>query len=115
MPSANLEKEVLEELRRRKIGSLVLQFTDLLGVNKAVELPASRFERALAGEVAFDGSALEGFARTEEADALLVPDLTTFRVFAWGAGPTPGAAEPGGGGEPVGRLICDIRYPDGRP
>src|SRR5690348_18453647 len=96
MPSANLEKEVLEELRRRKIGSLVLQFTDLLGVNKAVELPASRFERALAGEVAFDGSALEGFARTEEADALLVPDLTTFRVFAWG--------------EPVGRLICDIRY-----
>src|SRR5690349_6026361 len=112
MPSANLEKEVLEELRRRKIGSLVLQFTDLLGVNKAVELPASRFERALAGEVAFDGSALEGFARTEEADALLVPDLTTFRVFPWG-GAAHGGAEPGG--DEIGRLICDIRYPDGRP
>ena len=109
MPSANLEKEVLEELRRRKIRSLVLQFTDLLGVNKAVELPASRFERALAGEIAFDGSALEGFARTEEADALLVPDLSTFGVFAWGA--TGEGAE----GDSVGRLICDIRYPDGRP
>ncbi|HVH68197.1 MAG TPA: glutamine synthetase family protein [Gemmatimonadales bacterium] len=110
MASANLEKEVLEELRRRKTRSLVLQFTDLLGVNKAVELPASRFERALAGEVAFDGSALEGFARTEEADALLVPDLTTFRIFAWGGGPGAGA-----GADAVGRLICDIRYPDGRP
>src|SRR5690348_15513955 len=109
MPSANLEKEVLEELRRRKIRSLVLQFTDLLGVNKAVELPATRFERALAGQLAFDGSALEGFARTEEADALLVPDLSTFGVFAWGA-PGPEAE-----GDAVGRLICDIRYPDGRP
>ena len=112
MARANLEQEVLEELRRRKVGSLVLQFTDLLGVNKAVELPASRFERALAGQIAFDGSALEGFARTEEADALLVPDLTTFRVFAWGMGAPPGGEA---GGDPVGRLICDIRYPDGRP
>jgi len=113
MPSANLEKEVLDELRRRKIHSLVLQFTDLLGVNKAVELPATRFERALAGEIAFDGSALEGFARTEEADALLVPDLTTFRVFSWGMGPSLSGGE--AGGDQVGRLICDIRYPDGRP
>ena len=112
MPGANQEKEVLEELRRGKIRSLVLQFTDLLGVNKAVELPPSRFEQALAGEIAFDGSALEGFARTEEADALLVPELSTFRVFAWGPGPT---LAPVPGGDAVGRLICDIRYPDGRP
>ncbi len=110
MPSAT-QKEVLEELRRRKIRSLVLQFTDLLGVNKGVELPASRFERALAGEIAFDGSALEGFARTEEADALLVPDLSTFGVFAWGSA----QAGNGAAGDPVARLICDIRYPDGRP
>src|SRR2546425_5931028 len=108
MARANLEHEVLEALRRRKIRSLVLQFTDLLGVNKAVELPATRFERALAGEITFDGSALEGFARTEEADALLVPDLTTFRVFSWGGGGEAGVDQ-------VGRLICDIRYPDGRP
>src|SRR5690349_23587271 len=109
MPSANLEKDVLEELRRRKVPTLVLQFTDLLGVIKAVELPASRFERALAGGIAFDGSALEGFARTEEADALLVPDLTTFRVFSWGVGPAVGGQQ---SGDQVGRLICDIRYPD---
>src|SRR5579884_1141976 len=108
-------RDILDELKRRRVRFLLLQFTDLLGVNKAVEVPASRFETALAGEVLFDASALEGFARVEEADALLVPDLTTFRVLppetgAGGAG--EGDLESGGG---AARLICDIRYPDGRP
>jgi glutamine synthetase len=95
--------DVLKELGSRGIRTLLLQFTDLLGVNKAVEIPATYFSRALAGETVFDGSALEGFARTEEADALLVPDLATFRLFAWGDG------------GPIARLVCDICYPDGRP
>src|SRR3989449_924381 len=68
-------REIIDELKKRHVRFLLLQFTDLLGVNKAVEVPSSQFERALAGEVTFDGSALEGFARVEEADALLVPDL----------------------------------------
>src|SRR5881628_2925394 len=78
--------DILGELKQSQVRFLLLQFTDLLGVNKAVEVPPSQFERALAGEVVFDGSALEGFARVEEADALLVPDLDTFRVFPWAAG-----------------------------
>src|SRR5207249_3857921 len=106
-------RDILSELKQRQVRFLLLQFTDLLGVNKAVEVPPSQFERALAGEVVFDGSALEGFARVEEADALLVPDLDTFRVFPW-AGGEGAAGEQGDGGGAVGRLICDIRYPDGR-
>lgn len=98
---------LLTELRQRKVRFLLLQFTDLLGINKAVEVPATRFERALAGEVLFDGSALEGFARVAEADALLLPDLDSFSVFPW----SPAAGPEGA----VARLICDIRYPDGRP
>src|SRR2546430_10241556 len=106
-------REIIDELKKRRVRFLLLQFTDLLGVNKAVEAPSSQFERALAGEVVFDGSALEGFARVEEADALLVPDLDTFRVFPGAAG---AAGEQGDGeGGAVARLICDIRYPDGRP
>ena len=106
-------RELLDELKKGRVRFLLLQFTDLLGVNKAVEVPASRFEQALAGEVLFDGSALEGFARVEEADALLVPDLASFRVFPWeGAAGHAGDGEAGGA---VARLICDIRYPDGRP
>src|SRR2546425_54783 len=103
-------KDILDELKKRHVRFLLLQFTDLLGVNKAVEVPASQFEKALAGEVLFDGSALEGFARVEEADALLLPDLDSFRVFPWG-----GEAADGDGGGAAARLLCDIRYPDGRP
>src|SRR2546429_1144851 len=56
-------REIIDELKKRQVRFLLLQFTGLLGVNKAVEVPSSQFERALAGEVTFDGSALEGFPR----------------------------------------------------
>ena len=108
-------RDIFDELKKRDVRFLLLQFTDLLGVNKAVEVPASQFEKALAGEVTFDGSALEGFARVEEADALLVPDLASFRVFPW---EVASAEDKGGEGQPggaVARIICDICYPDGRP
>src|SRR5437667_45401 len=105
-------REIIDELKKRHVRFLLLQFTDLLGVNKAVEFPSSQFERALAGEVTFDGSALEGFARVEEADALLVPDLATFRVFPWDSGTAEGGDGEADGA--VARLICDIGYPDGR-
>src|SRR5271156_6176345 len=103
---------MLTELRERGVRFLLLQFTDLLGVNKAVEVSLSQVPQALADGVLFDGSALEGFARTVEADALLVPDLTTFRIFPWTSDGTRMDAESPGA---VARLICDIRYPDGRP
>jgi glutamine synthetase len=122
--SSAATRDILGELKQRQVRFLLLQFTDLLGINKAVEVPPSQFERALAGEVVFDGSALEGFARVEEADALLVPDLNTFRVFPWAAGAAGEQGDGGGGGGGgggglaggggVARLICDIRYPDGR-
>src|SRR5256712_12706175 len=116
MPTTGAEtRELTDELKKRRVRFLLLQFTDLLGVNKAVEVPASQFEKALAGEVLFDGSALEGFARVEEADALLVPDLASFRVFPWESGGSEGADGAAGAGGVVARLICDIRYPDGRP
>src|SRR5207249_1993139 len=44
-------RELLDELKKGRVRFLLLQFTDLLGVNKAVEVPASRFERA--GKVGF--------------------------------------------------------------
>ena len=53
-----------------------LQFTDIHGVNKNVEVPASQFEKALDGEIMFDGSSIEGFVRIEESDMLLGPIST---------------------------------------
>ena len=82
---------------------LRLQFTDILGVNKNVEVPKSQFEKALRGEIFFDGSSIEGFARIDESDMLLVPDLETFTVLPW-KDATYGREA---------RVICDIRKPDG--
>ena len=82
---------------------LRLQFTDILGVIKNVEIPRSQFEKALDGEIQFDGSSIEGFTRIEESDMNLVPDLNSFAIYPWAHQ----------GGEKVARLICDV-YNAGR-
>lgn len=102
--SSSSANDIIDLAAESGVQFLRLQFTDILGVNKNVEIPASRLEKALAGDVLFDGSSIEGFVRTIESDMLLRPDLRTFRVFPWGN------AE-----QRVGRLICDIVLPDGTP
>jgi len=97
-------RQVMAMCDRLDVRFLRLQFTDVLGVNKNVEIPRSQVEKALQGQILFDGSSIEGFVRIEESDMLLAPDLDTFRVFPWGA-------EDG----LVARIICDIRNPDGSP
>jgi glutamine synthetase len=97
-------KDILDLARKNNVRFLRLQFTDIVGVNKNVEIPATQFEKALEGDIMFDGSSIEGFVRIEESDMLLAPDLSTFRVFPWG--------DPD---NRVGRLICDINMPDGSP
>ena len=42
---------------------LRLQFIDVMGVLKNVEVPQSQFEKALEGDIMFDGSSIEGFVR----------------------------------------------------
>jgi len=103
-------EDILAELRDRNIRFLRLQFTDITGVNKNVEVPASQFEKALDGEILFDGSSIEGFTRIEESDMLLEPDLSTFQVDPW---ISQGSRERDLGG--VARVICDIHNPDGSP
>src|SRR5467141_4150504 len=92
----------LHRPKKQDVSSLRLQFTDILGVNKNVEVPESQFEKALDGDIMFDGSSIEGFVRIEESDMVLKPDLDTFRVLPYD--------DEGGR---VARLICDIYNPDG--
>jgi glutamine synthetase len=98
------KKDILKLTEAHGVRFLRLTFTDILGVNKNVEIPSSQFSKALDGDIMFDGSSIEGFVRIEESDMLLSPDLSTFKVF------------PGGDTQSrVGRLICDITMPDGAP
>jgi glutamine synthetase len=98
------KRDIKELAAKFGVDFLRLQFTDILGVNKNVEVPRSQFDKALDGEIMFDGSSIEGFVRIEESDMLLKPDLTTFRIL-------PYDDESGR----IARLICDIYTPENEP
>ncbi len=81
-----------------------LQFTDVLGKFKNIAVTSSQLEKILEDGMMFDGSSIEGFARIEESDMYLKPDLDTFVIFPWR--PQTGR---------VARFICDVYKPDGTP
>jgi glutamine synthetase len=99
--------DIKQILNEQSVKFLRLQFSDIMGHTKNVEVPASQFDKALDGEITFDGSSIEGFTRIEESDMLLNPDYSTFLVF-------PEAIESAERGK-VARLICDVTNPDGSP
>ncbi len=102
--------EILAHMRKHGVRFLRLQFTDITGVNKNVEVPASQFEKALDGEILFDGSSIEGFTRIEESDMLLRPDYSTYHVDPW-----PSEGLPHSQHGYVAQLICDVHEADGSP
>jgi glutamine synthetase len=96
--------DVLDMLHEQGVRFLRLQFTDITGAVKNVEVPDSQFGKALDGDIMFDGSSIEGFVRIEESDMILKPDLDTFAIYPWGDAENR-----------VGRLICDVYTPDEEP
>lgn len=81
-----------------------LQFTDIFGIPKNVAITVEQLDKALEGEMMFDGSSIDGFVRIEESDMYLRPDPSTFALFPW---------RPRESG--VARLICDVYNADGTP
>lgn len=94
-------KKLIEE---KNVSFIRLQFTDILGTIKNVEIPVSQLDKALDNKMMFDGSSIEGFVRIEESDMYLYPDLNTFVVFPW-------TSEKG----KVARFICDVYTAKGEP
>jgi glutamine synthetase len=97
------KQDILYYAKEQNVRFIRLQFTDLLGSIKNVEIPLSQLEKALENKMMFDGSSIEGYVRIEESDMYLYPDLDTWVVFPW-------VTE-----DRVARLICDVYLPDGRP
>ncbi|MBO9597038.1 MAG: type I glutamate--ammonia ligase [Cohnella sp.] len=89
--------------KEQNVRFIRLQFTDLLGTIKNVEIPVSQLDKALDNKMMFDGSSIEGYVRIEESDMYLYPDLDTWVVFPWVTQ------------DRVARLICDVYMPDGTP
>jgi glutamine synthetase len=97
--------KILESAKENQVKYVRLQFTDMLGTVKNVEIPVSNLDKALANDVMFDGSSVLGFVRIDEADMYLYPDLSTWLILEW---------ESIGTGK-VARLICDVYTAERKP
>jgi glutamine synthetase len=102
----------LKLAEEKNLGFVSLQFTDIVGQVKSVQVPMHQLEEAVEHGKWFDGSSIEGFARIAESDMFLVPDLSTFSPIPWEPGIGPdGAKSPTG----AARVICDVFTPNGDP
>ena len=97
--------EIKKLVDEKNVKFIRLQFTDITGVLKNIAITPEQLDKALEGELMFDGSSIEGFVRIEESDMYLRPDPNTFVLFPWRS--TEGTA--------VARMICDVYTPDGEP
>jgi glutamine synthetase len=95
---------VLRTIEERGVKFIRLWFTDVAGTLKSVAVAPAEIEGAFAEGIGFDGSAIEGLARTSEADMLAMPDPSTFQILPWR-----------GTVDPAARMFCDIATPDGKP
>jgi glutamine synthetase len=99
------QEQVLKEISEKNVEFLRLQFTDISGIVKNVAIPTTQIGKALKSGISFDGSSIEGFARIQESDMVLQPDLSTFSLLPWRS--KDGSNEA--------RMICDVHLPNGKP
>ena len=103
-PSLRKDKAyVLRLAKEHDVRFIRLWFTDILGCLKSVAITSDEFEKALEEGLGFDGSSIEGFARSEESDMIAMPDPNTFCILPWR--PKENA---------VARIFCDIMRPGGK-
>ena len=97
------KKEILQIIEEENVHFFRLQFVDVNGFMKNVAIPRSQIEKALDGNMMFDGSSIDGFARINESDMYLKPDFNTFVILPWRHRNGVAAA----------RIICDVAKADG--
>src|SRR5512147_1836980 len=95
-------KDLLKCVKEDGIKFISLQFSDVTGAVKSVDMPIKGLEEALGEGVWFDGSSVEGFACIQESDMRLVLDSVTYAVL-------PCAAEE----RKRDSVFCYIYTPDG--
>jgi glutamine synthetase len=97
-------KDLVKLVKEENVKFISLQFSDVTGAVKSVDMPVRHLEDALKDGVWFDGSSVEGFARIQESDMLLVLDPDTYAVLPWSPE-----------GSRRARIFCDIYTPKGEP
>ena len=98
------KEDICRMIEEEDVEFIRLQFTDMFGTLKNVAVTTSQLDRVLNNEIMFDGASIAGFAKVEQSDLFLHPDIDTFTIFPWR--PQQGK---------VARFLCDIYYSDGTP
>jgi glutamine synthetase len=98
-------EEIMKIIEEQNVHFFRLQFVDIFGFMKNIAIPLSQIEKALDGQMMFDGSSIDGFVRINESDMYLKPDYDTFVVLPWRDQEGTNAA----------RIICDVYKSDGTP
>ncbi len=99
-----MAEDILKRIAEDEVKFICLQFTDVTGSVKSVDIPSKRMEKVYEDGIWFDGSSVEGFARIQESDMRLKPDNDTYAVLPWSEPERRRA-----------RIFCDIYQPDGFP
>jgi glutamine synthetase len=97
-------KDLIKRVKEDDVKFISLQFSDVTGSVKSVDMPVAGLEDALTDGVWFDGSSVEGFARIQESDMHLRLDPDTYAVLTWTKPELRRA-----------RVFCDIYTPSGEP
>ena len=90
--------QIMKIIKEKNVNFFRIQFVDIFGMMKNIAIPRSQIEKALDGQIMFDGSSIEGFVRINESDMYLKPDYNTFVVLPWREKDGCNAA----------RIICDV-------
>jgi len=98
------DKDLLARVKEDKVKFVSLQFSDVTGAIKSVDMPIAGLEGALEDGVWFDGSSVEGFANIEGSDMLLRLDPDSYALLPWTAVELRRA-----------RIFCDILGADEKP
>src|SRR4051812_36602714 len=74
---------VMKKAQDLNVKFIRLWFCDTLGLLKSFAITIEELEEAMNEGKFFDGSAIEGFARSSESDMRAMPDAATFQTLPW--------------------------------
>src|ERR687886_1380414 len=100
--SEESRRDVLSQIEKEGVAFVLLWFTDIEGHLKSFAITPAELEDALDDGMGCDGSSITGFNPIEESDMVAIPDPDTFQLMP-------------NGHTTVGRMICDVVTPDGKP
>jgi glutamine synthetase len=104
VPDKKSKEYVLSKAQDHNVRFIRLWFSDIQGLLKSFAITVDELKEAMDEGKFFDGSSIEGFARSEESEMRAMPDAATFQLLPWR--PKENA---------VARVFCDIKNVNGAP